>query len=206
MLMSAMLMAAAVYASGLYSVRLNGSSRIWVEGDSSMHAYKSTSSVVNMKTYGTLNVQPDSLTQLAVDKKFAPYIDDLFKNMKVSIDVTSFRSPTPGFDSKFYETLKADSHPEIAFKPSTYKITKDKNSSDLFILSMDGVVRVAGKEKAISLTSHVKILGDKAVISGQKELFMTDFGIKPPELLFVKTDNRVVVKWNINVSMVPGNQ
>jgi hypothetical protein len=34
---------------------------------------------------------------------------------------------------------------------------------------------------------------------------MTDFGLTPPELLFVKADDKVTVKWNLHLSLIPGN-
>jgi hypothetical protein len=125
--------------------------------------------------------------------------------MVVKLNVKNFHSKTPGFDSKFYDTLKAENYPEIVFKPSKYTIQKESGNSGLFSIVSEGTVRIANKEKYITVKTSAKIQNGTVILSGQKDLLMTDFGLTPPELMFVKADDKVTVKWNLHLNLIPGN-
>ncbi|HNX23264.1 MAG TPA: YceI family protein [Spirochaetota bacterium] len=197
-----------LYASssgGFYKIKLNSStSRIWIEGDSTMHAYKSTSSVTDMSTRALFKVKPDdSLLAVITEKKYAPFMRDLILNLIVKLNVKNFHSSTPGFDSKFYEAIKADNYPDIVFKPTKYTIEKDSSSSNTFLIKSEGTVRIAEKEKNITVITAARIQDDVVTLYGQKDLLMTDFGLTPPELLFVKAYDKVTVKWNLSLNLIP---
>ncbi len=189
-----------------YKLKVDEGSKIWVEGDSTMHAYKSVISVPNINSEALSKIKPDDSLQAVIsDKKYIPFVHDMILNMILKIHVKNFHSSTPGFDSKFYETLKAEDHPDIVFKPSKYTIVKDTNDSSLFYIKSEGLVKIAAQEKTISVTTTAKIQNNTITLTGQKDLLMTDFGLTPPVLLFVKADDKLTVKWNLILSLVPGN-
>jgi hypothetical protein len=196
----------ATSGEGLYKIKVNSDSKIWIEGDSTMHAYKSVSSITSMNAAALFKVKPDdSLVSVMTDKKYAQSMRDLILNLVVKLNVKNFRSNTPGFDSKFYDTLKAENYPEIVFKPAKYTIQKSGNDNGVFSILSEGTVRIANKEKYITVRTSAKIQNGTVILSGEKDLLMTDFGLTPPELLFVKADDKVTVKWNLHLSLIPGN-
>jgi polyisoprenoid-binding protein YceI len=69
---------------------------LWLEGDSTLHAYKSTATVLSVS-----GAAPEALV--------------------VTVDVKGLKSGDKGLDKNMYNALKAEANPQITFKASKYE-------------------------------------------------------------------------------------
>lgn len=186
-----------------YRMRVLSGSRIWVEGDSTLHRYQSVTTAINLDTEVVFKVVPSiadgPVQALVTNKAYAPNL----KRLVLNLGVKNFHSKIMGFDSQFHNTLKSREHPNITFTISNYTVAADNTASDRFIIRTNGIVRIAGKDKAITVTSIAKLGEQSGTLTGQTDLLMTDFMIEPPKLFFVTTDNKVTIKWNLILTLEP---
>lgn len=205
LVISGLFVSAALFAqsANIYRMKVLGGSRIWVEGDSTLHRYHSSTSAINLDTEIVFKAAPliaeGPIRTLVMNKATAPTL----RRLELNLAVKKFHSQLTGFDGQFHRTLKSDEHPTITFSLTNYSVAPDGNSNDRFIIRTNGVVRIAGKDKAITVTSVGKLGEQSATVTGQVDLLMTDFMIEPPRLLFVTTDNKVTIKWNLLLGIEP---
>lgn len=156
-------------------------SKIWLEGDSTLHAYKSTA------------------TQYRITVAAAtPGADQVrFSDLEVVIPVKSLKSGDGNLDGNMYKALMADRHATIRFKSSggTFSVSKDgKVTGDIV-----GRLAIAGTEKETRIQAAGVLKGDTLRLKGSKALSMTAFGVTPPVLLggVIKTDDQIVVHYDL---------
>jgi hypothetical protein len=126
-----------------------------------------------------------------------------------SVSVRSFKSKkkdgnyySDAMDDKMYNMLQETNHPKIVFKLTELavkEVPQDKTAP--YVLDAKGDLAVAGVTNAISFP--VKVLpqgekdGDKRVkISGEVPLKMSQFKVSPAQILFVKTEDDVKIKFD----------
>ena len=186
-----------------YKIKLMNGSRIWVEGDSTFHAYKSVSTAINLNTdidFKSASMQSYGLASAMLAKKsYTPQFSKLILEMAVK----KFHSDVLGLDGNFNETLKYKECPAITFTLSKYTIEEDKNVNNRFYIMTDGILKIAGKEKPVSLYNIAEVKGNTVILTGKKDLLMTDFMITPPKLLFITTEDKVTVKWELELTVTP---
>ena len=143
------------------------SSTLWLEGDSTLHRYSSTATVIS--------VELDSDAGLAQATA-----------LTVKVPVAGLKSGHAGLDKNLQKALKAEEFPEIVFSLASYKAQEATGT-----LSIAGVAKPA----------VVKVAVNGTVVTGEHELKMSDFGVKPPKMMMgaVKTDDKVVVKFRIDL-------
>ena len=115
----------------------------------------------------------------------------------LEIPVKELNSPTPGLDTQMHKHLKVKANPKIIFKLTDYKSEKFQNTPGKFRILCSGTLEVAGVSKQVSLDSTAVVVNDSIKLTGSKQLLMTDFKIKPPELMMgmMKTDNAITINW-----------
>jgi len=167
------------------SLSLAPGSRLWIEGDSTLHRWSSTSTA--------LGFQADS-----PEGNIGTIVQDgLVAGVKVSIPVSSLQSGEKGLDKNMRKALKADANPDIVFSMIRYKV--DLPGSKLLA---SGTLTIAGEKKEISIEAPFRLQDGRLVIDGQYPLLMTDYGVKPPTLMLgaIKVDNRVAVKFHLELA------
>jgi len=192
--------------SNVFSIKVLPGSRMWVEGDSTLHRYHSSTPVIGLQSeivFKSIPVITEGrpIQAVVTDGAYNPRL----RWMTLSVAVKNFHSSIVGFDSQFHKTLKHAEHPNITFTLSNYKVEPESGVAERYVIRTNGVVRIAGKEKEITVTSIGKLDGQHASVTGQTDLLMTDFMIDPPKLLFVSTDNKVTIKWNLKLTLEPKN-
>jgi polyisoprenoid-binding protein YceI len=90
------------------------------------------------------------------------------------------------------KALKADKNPAITWKLSSYRV-------DGTAVVMEGTLTIAGKENPIELRGNGAADNGTITLKGTKLLKMTDFGVKPPSLMFgtMKVGNPVTVSFDL---------
>ncbi len=161
----------------------NTESLLWLVGDSSLHAYSSTAQ--------NLKVDFESGAPVLMQLKSGQ-----LKTLKVTVPVNDMRSGRGGLDKNMQKALKAGEHPNIVFQMETYEVLP---STGPLLVKAAGVLEVAGVKKPVVLEARLTLDGSGARLEGTKELLMTDFGIKPPKVLMIKTTNEVKVCFDLRL-------
>ncbi len=157
-------------------------SKLWLEGNSTLHAYKSTAK--NLQITATVTPSKDVM------------ISDITE-LEVTIPVKSLKSGDGALDGNMYNAMNADKHPTVRFVMRNAKLTVTEAGN--IEVTADGSLTIAGQERTTKLVAKGDFDGTTLRITGSKDLLMTDFGVKPPELMFgaIKTDNKIVVKYDL---------
>jgi polyisoprenoid-binding protein YceI len=181
---AALVWALAAAAMGA-TATLGPGSKVWLEGDSTLHPFTSVSKEFKVDlTVG--QGTPQTLAAGLAAKAPAA--------MTVTIPVKSLKSDKKGLDKNLYKALEAEKSPDIVYVMSGYTLADGK-------VQTKGTLSVAGKTKEQALTGTLSLADGKAVVDGEQPLLMTDFGIKPPSMMLgaVKTKDQVLVKFHLEL-------
>ena len=163
-------------------VEFQPSSKLWFEGESTLHPYKATSKSWQIKA----TVTPGK------DVK----IEDL-TSLEVVIPAKSLKSGDGALDNNMYNAMGADKHPTIKFVMSNAKVTNSAGGE--LEVTADGTLTIAGKEQTTKIVAKGEVNGDTIKVKGSKEIKMSDFGVKPPVLMFgaIKVTDKITVKYDL---------
>ncbi|HEY9898213.1 MAG TPA: YceI family protein [Pantanalinema sp.] len=161
-------------------ISISPESKIWVEGDSTLHAFSFKSKNHNVEASGSGS---------------GPRLDKL----DVEIPVKGLKSGDGALDGNMYRAMEADKYPTIRFSLSNAKV-KAAAGGDVDV-DATGTLTIAGTEKPITLKAEGSLDGKTFRLKGSKELMMSDYGVKPPviSLLIAKISvkDRIVVKYDL---------
>lgn len=166
-------------ADGGTKVMIAPSSRIWMEGDSTLHRYKSTASRYELR---------------ATTRAGAAGFD--LVGLELVIPVRGMKSHDEQLDANMVKALEADKHPTIRFSLRDAKVS-DKGGA--LTITADGTLSVAGAERQVSVTASGTRSGSSFTLSGRKELKMTSFGVKPPVILggVIRCSDEITVHYEL---------
>jgi hypothetical protein len=175
-------------------VQLASPSRVWLEGDSTLHKYKAEATQIDT----TLGFAPDPakpakepLGRLARDRRIQG---------ELTIPVQKLSSGDKGLDENLRKTLKAPEHPNIVFRLASYEVMPSSEAG-AFLVKLRGTLQVAGAERPQDLIGRVAESAEGLRLTGSKELRMSEFGVKAPVLMLgaIKTDDRIVVRYDLQL-------
>lgn len=123
------------------------------------------------------------------------------KSLHVDVPVRGLKSSGgAGMDNRIYQTLNAEYNPFIQYRLE--RVTGMTASQSGYILSTLGTLTMAGVTRQVAL----EVVGNwnpagMVTFSGNKQLLMTDFNIRPPTALFgiLSTNNAVEVQFQIEL-------
>jgi polyisoprenoid-binding protein YceI len=162
-------------------------SRLWLEGESTLHAYSSNA------TQFEATAEFDGMVPAGAAEARAAIAGGMMKSLRVSVPVASLKSGESGLDKNLQKALKQDAVPVIRFTLVDYKSEEAKDGS--LLVKAHGRLAIAGIEKDATVEGTCRFGPGGVEVSGAKEVLMSDFGIKPPVLMFgaIKTADKVVV-------------
>lgn len=161
-------------------------SGLWLTGDSTLHVYHSTATV--LRGSGEMDVTK-------------PFPTGAIKSFEFSVPVKGLKSGKAGLDENMWKALKADENQDIVFRLS--RLASEADPKGGFRLKAEGTLTVAGREKAVILEASAQGENGMFRIEGEQELLMTDFGVKPPAMMLgaIKTKNEVTIHYRIFLSV-----
>ncbi|MBI4424617.1 MAG: YceI family protein [Elusimicrobia bacterium] len=185
-LMIAVALAAADLALAA-SASLAPGSRLWLEGDSSLHPYSSTATAMEFSAAfgpGAPRSLPEALESQAPAE------------VTVRIPVGGLKSAHGRLDKNLRKALKDDRFPDIVFVLTDYRVAKGSAA-----IVARGDLTVAGEKRPVTIEASLRVENGRVVIEGRHALRMTDFKVKPPTMMLgaIKTDDRVVVKFHLEL-------
>ncbi len=170
---------------------LKSESKLWLLGDSSMHAYSSTATRFDP----TFEFEPGPAGQ----SLYETIKRGGMKKLDVDIPVKDMKSGKNKLDRNMQKSLKAAEHPLIQFHLVNYQVAPSTAAVPGLLIKASGQLKVAGVEKTVDIEATATKDQDGVRIQGAKELLMSEFGVKPPSILMIKTRDRVIVHFDLIV-------
>jgi len=165
-------------------------------------SYKTKTGTITIK--GTSNVH-DWEMKAANGQSDASFVMDAagkitaISTLNFTIAAKSLKSQHTGMDNNTYKALKATANPNLSFvgTSATIKPTTPNN----YLITCKGNLTIAGKTRQTEvLASGVYDPKSKSfMVSGVKNLKMTDFDVAPPKALLgtIKTGNDISVGYTM---------
>lgn len=181
-----------------YKIFMKPEYNIKISGDSTIHRWHAKSKEFELDAKMRLVYEPE--------KEGQQLLNDVVliaenKNIVLTVPVKSLRSGTLGLKGRIRKIMKYKEYPNIVFEMSSYSVRKSTESENRFYLDMKGGLTIIETTREITLSLEVAIGKDEISVVGKTSVLMTDFGIKPPKLLFVKAADLVDIEWRISLGV-----
>jgi hypothetical protein len=165
---------------------LQAESKLWVGGTSSVRGWecKATTFTANIASV------PNAAATVLAGEKAVDAVD-------LTVPVEKMECGNGQMNGHMRKALKMEEHAQIAFHMTSYELAR---SQDSLVATIDGTLTLGGTEKPIQLVGMGTSTPDGALrLSGTYSLKMTDFGLKPPTLMFgrIKVHDLVKVGFDI---------
>ncbi|MDO5638216.1 MAG: YceI family protein [Myroides sp.] len=166
---SALVLAFGLFIGTVSAQNISGkSASVTVDGTSSLHDWTMSASTATFS--GTVN-------------------GNAINNVKFAMPTKNLKSKKGKMmDNKAYNALNADKAPNITFTASSINVGKGNAT---------GQLSIAGTTKNVTFPVSVSKSGNAYTISGNTTVKMSDYGMKTPGFMGVKTGDAVTIKVNI---------
>ena len=181
------------------AVRLGPGSVLWLEGSSNVHEWESrtTQPVVKLMRDGSA-VDPADVA--ALDQWLR---SGTLRGLDLVVPLATLHSKKGAtLDKNLLKALKAEQNPEITFRLTQAKV--GEASGDSIPVSADGVLRVAGRERPITVAGRLVRSEAGVWLNGTHGLRMTAFDVKPPTMMMGTMRVRDSVSVHFQLLLSPG--
>lgn len=160
-------------------------SKVTVAGTSTLHDWTMVSQ--SMKGEADMNLSGNEILSIG--------------EVKVEIPVESLKSGKSKMDKNAYEALKSDKHPTLTFQLKDFEPISV--NSGFSMMEVEGHLTIAGKTKSEKIL--VKYRTDSQgnlIVSGSKDIKMTDYKVTPPEVMFgtVTTGDAITISFELHLA------
>jgi len=165
---------------------LQPQSRLWIDGTSTIRSFTCKAAEVNaVVEVNGANVIPSLLTG-----------EKGVKAVEVTVPAEKMDCGNGKMNDHMRNALKVSDNPTITFSLTNYDVAKN---ADGISGTINGTLDLGGVKKPISLQATGAPVGDMLHVSGVYELRMTDYGLKPPSLMFgrIKVGETVKVGFDL---------
>jgi len=196
-----MLLWSTLASLGEWELTLGEGSKLWLEGDSSIHKYESDAQVIELDSVISAKADGTPLDPSALAQR-GPGLGSVSRFVLV-IPIDELKSPTKGLSRQMHNTMNYKEHPEIVFTMKDYKVAPNPVAPEKYQIAATGVLTLNGTDQTVTLEMTGVVQGDQVNVVGTTELLMSQYGIPPPTLFLgrIKTDDKVVIKWNMNLGL-----
>ena len=179
---SALVAAAIIPLSGAAPLAMD-TARITINGTSNIHPYTASTTTVHVTRLqlGSAVAGPHFWEEIVKPGGLTAF--------EIAIPAATLTSPKDGLDKNMHKALRTAEFAEITFRLVRVQ------PGDGGTLKATGLLTIAGQEREITLDLKTLRKESSLAVSGQAQLVMTDFGIKPPTAMLgmLKTDPRVTI-------------
>lgn len=162
-----------------------------IDGDANVRSWDSEVKTINadfvMRAFDTNDLS--SLTS------------DHFKTLELTIPVSDIESDSGRLTKNLQGYLKGDEHPEITF--TLNEISSVQVDGNNATISARGIINAAGVDHNTTMIVNATFNGDSVTFSGEKELLMTDFDIKPPTAVMgtIRARDEITIPYSLTFSL-----
>lgn len=165
---------------------LQAESRLWVGGTSSIRGWECKATTFSAAIESAPNA---AATVLAGEKAVGA--------ASLTVPVDKLECGNGQMNGHMRKALRLDEHPQITFSLASYELSR---SNDSLLVTMAGSLTLGGTEKPIELAGLAASAPDGGLrVTGTYALRMTDFGLKPPTLMFGRIKVHDLVKVGFDV-------
>jgi polyisoprenoid-binding protein YceI len=115
---------------------------------------------------------------------------NVISQVAVIVKISSFDSKNANRDSHVMEVTEALKYPSITFTSTSIKQENNK-------LMVTGTLGFHGVNQTISFDADKNIKNDKAEVTGNFIVKMSQFAIKPPSLMGMATDDDIKISFKV---------
>ena len=175
-----MLAQAVAQAAPPSSVTFDTQSKVWVEGTSTVRAYKCAARSIVATLQTAPEGQPADLAQLV-------------RSALVTVATESLDCSNGTMNEHMRKALKQTEHPNVSFTLDSYTL----DPSGL----LKGKLQIAGQEKEVQFPATVTDDGSTIRVAGSKQINMKEWGVKPPSLMLgtMKVNEMVTINFDVLV-------
>jgi polyisoprenoid-binding protein YceI len=180
-----------VPASGAWTVAnemlvLQPQSRLWIDGTSSIRSFSCKASEVNAVVEAS---GPNAIPQLLTGDKGV-------KTVRVTVPAEQLDCGNGTMNEHMRKAIKLSEHKSIEFRLTDYDVARN---ADGVAGTINGTLLLGGVTKPITLKAEGKPEGGMLHITGTYDLNMTEYGLKPPTLMFgrIKVGQTVKVNYDL---------
>jgi len=166
---------------------LQPESRLWIAGTSTVRSFQCQAGAFDAKVAST---SVEAVAAVLAGEKAVSKVE-----VTVPVERLDCRNGT--MNEHMRKALKAKEFPTVVFRAEAYDLVR---SNDSIAVTMTGSLTLGGVEKPITIKAQAKPGANGAlVVSGTREVRMTEFGLKPPTLMLgtMKVDDRVTVGFDV---------
>jgi len=178
-------------ASGAWTVAnemlvLQPQSRLWIDGTSSIRSFSCKAAEVNAVVEGT---GPNAIPQLLLADKGV-------KSVRVTVPAERLDCGNGTMNEHMRKAIKLSEFDSIEFRLTDYDVARN---ADGVSGTLNGTLLLGGVTKPVTLKADGKPEGGMLHITGSYDLDMTDYGLKPPTLMFgrIKVGRTVKVNYDL---------
>ena len=165
---------------------LQPQSRLWIDGTSSIRSFSCKASEVSAAVEAT---GANAIAQLLTGEKGV-------KSVRVDVPAEQLDCGNGTMNEHMRKAIKLAEFKSIEFRLIDYSVAHD---ADGINGTIDGTLLLGGVTKPIALHAEGKSEGGMLHVTGSYDLDMTDYGLKPPTLMFgrIKVGKTVKVNYDL---------
>lgn len=178
-------------ASGAWTIAnetlvLQPQSRLWIDGTSSIRSFSCKASEVNASVEATGS---NAIAQLLTGEKGV-------KTVRVDVPAEQLDCGNGTMNEHMRKAIKLSEFKSIEFRLTEYTVA---HNADGISGTLDGTLLLGGVTKPVSLQANGKSEGGMLHVTGSYDLDMTEYGLKPPTLMFgrIKVGKTVKVNYDL---------
>jgi polyisoprenoid-binding protein YceI len=164
---------------------LQPESKLWVDGTSTVRSFSCKATDVDATVEGTA----DAVAQVSAGEKG-------ISAARVRVETSKLDCGNGTMNEHMRKALKADVSPVIDFQLESYDVSR---ATDGVSGTLSGTLKLGGVQKPISIQAIGKSEQNALRVTGSYPLKMTEYGLKPPTLMFgrIKVGETVTVKFDL---------
>jgi polyisoprenoid-binding protein YceI len=166
---------------------LQPESRLWVAGTSTVRAFQCQAAAFDAKVE---SAGANAVAEVLAGQKAV-------SSVEVTVPAEKLDCRNGTMNEHLRKAIKAKEFPTVVFRASSYDLAR---ASDSVTVTLNGSLTLGGVEKPITVKALAKA-GDNGtlIVSGTREVRMTEFGLKPPTLMLgtMKVDEKITVGFDV---------
>ena len=166
---------------------LQPESRLWVAGTSTVRSFQCQAGAFDAKIE---SASADAVAAVLAGEKAVSRVE-----VTVPAEKLDCRNGT--MNEHLRKAIKAKEFPTVVFRATSYDLAR---SSESVGVTLNGSLTLGGVEKPITVKAQAKPGAEGTlVVSGTREVRMTEFGLKPPTLMLgtMKVDEKITVGFEV---------
>jgi polyisoprenoid-binding protein YceI len=181
------LVPALVAATIMTPLDVQPESKLWIAGTSTVRAFQCQAATFDAKLGAT---GTNAVSAVLAGEK-------VVSDIVVTVPAEKLDCRNGTMNEHMRKALKVAQFPTITFRVASYDLAK---AADGVNVTLTGALTLGGVEKPITIDATAKP-GENGtlLVSGTREIRMTEFGLKPPTLMLgtMKVDERIKVGFDV---------